>query len=193
MRDELYVRMVSTDAHCGQATWCLDFFIVPGYHSAILFRSGVLLSYFLDTICLLILVGGHVAINLKLLPLLAWPLEDSVNISANSCCIPPHGSHDGKAHLMFCHPCLWRWKTTPACSLLALYLVSSLEWEHKEEYYSDRPGLRTKHLRFPSDNRLLKKKFSPNQTSMSMVLYGGQKETSVLPCGTGVFRLRRGD
>lgn len=71
MRDEFYVRMMSTDTHYGQATWCLDFFIVPGYSSANFFRSGVLLSYLLDTLCLLILVEAHVAINLKLLPLLA--------------------------------------------------------------------------------------------------------------------------
>lgn len=71
MRGELYVRMMSTDVHRGQDTCSLDFFIVPGYNSAILFRSGILLSYFLDTIGLLILVGGHVAINLKLLLLLA--------------------------------------------------------------------------------------------------------------------------
>lgn len=71
MRAEFYVRMMSTDMHCGQATWCLEFFIAPGYNSAILFRSGVLLSYFLDPVCLLILVGMYVAVNLKLLSLLA--------------------------------------------------------------------------------------------------------------------------
>lgn len=56
----------------------------------------------------------------------------------------------------------------------------------------DRFGLRTKHLEFPSDNSLLKNKLAQNQTSMLMVLYAGQKETSVLSCGVGVFRLRWG-
>lgn len=53
-------------------------------------------------------------------------------------------------------------------------------------------ALGTKHLEFPSDNSLLKKKFAPNQMSVSVLLYGGQRKTSVSPCGVGVFRLRGG-
>lgn len=53
-----------------------------------------------------------------------------------------------------------------------------------------RPALRTKHLRFPSGNGWLQEKLAPNQTVMSTVLHSGQKETSVLPCGVDVFRLR---
>lgn len=48
------------------------------------------------------------------------------------------------------------------------------------------------HLEFPSDNSLLKKKFAPNQMPVSVVLYSGQRKTSVSPCGVGVFRLRGG-
>lgn len=60
MRVEFYVRITSTDTHSGQAIWCLDLFIAPGYNSTTLFRSGVLLSYFLDLVFLLVLVGAHV-------------------------------------------------------------------------------------------------------------------------------------
>lgn len=54
---------------CGQAIWYLDF-IVP-VTAARSFTSGVLLSYFLDPVVLLVLVLSHVAVVLKLLPLLA--------------------------------------------------------------------------------------------------------------------------
>lgn len=60
IRVEFYVRIMYTDTHSGQAIWCLDLFIASGYNSATLFRSGVLLSYFLDLVFLLVLVGAHV-------------------------------------------------------------------------------------------------------------------------------------
>lgn len=45
---------------------------------------------------------------------------------------------------------------------------------------------------FPLITACWRKSSAPNQRSVSVVLYGRQRKTSVSPCGVGVFRLRGG-
>lgn len=111
-------------------------------------------------------------------------------LQASSCCILPHGSCDGKAHVTFYHTLMemrnYASLFSPCFAFIFLLVVEALG----KNNYLGRSALRRKHLRFPSDNGWLQEKLAPNQTMVSMLLRSGQKETSVLPCGVEVSRLR---